>query len=115
MKIGITHISKEISARYKNTDQINDLYGVDEVEFHDLSIGVRGGWCTQNTKCHKHVECYIIEIKKLSSDDHCVEPDESKPQHNQLLLMTLEFMASGQRLQLGTDFYYSMTVNRQTE
>jgi hypothetical protein len=24
-------------------------------------------------------------------------------------------MASGQRLQLGTDFYYSMTVNRQTE
>jgi hypothetical protein len=48
MKIGITHISKEISARFKNSDQIKDLYGVvDEVEFHDLSIGVRGGWCTQ--------------------------------------------------------------------
>jgi hypothetical protein len=34
----------------------------------------------QNTKCYKHVQCYIIEIKKLISDGHCVEPEQTPTQ-----------------------------------
>jgi hypothetical protein len=41
-----------IYTKYKPLkNEIRNLYGVDEVQFHELVIGARGEWFSQNTKC----------------------------------------------------------------